>query len=310
MTLKNYTVFPPEGSGLKSVMLITGGKKCYEPLFVINSGILSAIIIGSDVTAPSVENIYACIRKLYFGTGCEIISIIPNSAEEVRNFRSATDRALSDNIPTRLVEIGDDCWEWSNCRRRTLVGITYAFKLAGVMAESLMIMAEICDCLNTINMRTISCHLRDTIAFIGTGLDSGTGKYIDTNDPYDVVSEMIDCFKYGPANDKFISIIIVNSYTNNFPSLDTYINETIKQLSLKGRNIAKVYGGHFVSGPHGFSITIMEKVTSELLNYLTTSFPEQNWFHTGGVYAQVASPILELTGPFMAYTDFIDTSIM
>ena len=307
------------------VKLITGGKTGHEPLFLsyVGPGLLTAAVVGSDISAPSAKDIYICLRELANEHHNGIIAIVPNSFEEVVNFGLGIEKARCHNILVDMVTIGDDCWESGKSRfgRRCLAGITLAFKIAGAMSEEDKNMKDIYLALRKLSMGTISCHISNS-AFIGTDLNAGTGMYLPTKNICEVISKMLDYLidpkKYFslPVDSSCTYVLMVNSYTSERLFLYACVKEVLEQLSFREVNIVRVYAGTFVSGERGFSITLLKTDNSiKLLRYTDTACCCHFWprIDARGVPLIVKGPSLPSgtepllpMGPFIRKLQFID----
>lgn len=311
------------------VKLVTGGKIGHEPLFLsyVAPGMLTAAVVGTKHSAPSAKDVYTCFKELSDNHSAGIIAIVPNSFEEVINFGLGIERARCDNILVDMVTIGDDCWESGKTHfgRRCLAGITLAFKIAGALAESSLDMKEIYVTLRKLCMGTISCHLMNSNAFIGTDLEAGTGKFMDSNNFCKVISEMLDYLvdpkKYFSLRrtDQSSFLLMVNSYTNERLFLYACVKEILEQLQFREINVIRVYAGTFVSGERGFSITLLKNTDERLVFLADSACGCHFWPRTTakGVPLVVKGPRLppgpaplEPMGPYVSNTDFIDIPIL
>lgn len=309
----------------EKVKLLTGGKIGHEPMFFsyVAEGMLTAAVMGSAISPPSSRDIYLCLKQLSANHKGGILAIVPNSSEEIINFALAIEKARCEGVVVDMVPIGDDVWDSAKTKRRCLAGITLAFKIAGAMAEMSLSMEEIFFTLKYLWIGTMSCSLIENEAIIGTNLEGKTGEPVETDSLPGLISKMLDFFfdrkKYFsiPIQEGSNFLLMVNCYLSNRLFLYKWVEETYRQLSSRGVHIPRVMAGNFVSGPAGFSITLL-KTNQHILNYVDARTACQVWPKDPARITPVVvdwpslpkQVYLEPIGPFVENTNLVDIPLM
>jgi len=120
------------------VALATGGGSGHLPVFLgyVGQGMLDGCAVGDVFASPSAEQMLEVTRRIHAGKG--VVYIFGNYTGDVMNFDMAAEMADMEDIPVRTVLVKDDVASAPReeaARRRGVVGMVFAFKVAGAKAE-------------------------------------------------------------------------------------------------------------------------------------------------------------------------------
>ncbi len=120
------------------VALATGGGSGHLPVFLgyVGQGMLDGCAVGDVFASPSAEQMFEVTRRINAGKG--VVYIFGNYTGDVMNFEMAAEMADMEDIPVRTVLVKDDVASAppeEAGRRRGVVGMVFAFKVAGAKAE-------------------------------------------------------------------------------------------------------------------------------------------------------------------------------
>ncbi len=125
---------PVEGK----VALATGGGSGHLPVFLgyVGKGMLDGCAVGDVFASPSAEQMLEVTRQINTGKG--VVYIFGNYTGDVMNFEMSAEMADMEDIPVRTVLVKDDVASAPAAeahRRRGVVGMVFAFKVAGAKAD-------------------------------------------------------------------------------------------------------------------------------------------------------------------------------
>jgi len=136
------------------VTIISGGGSGHEPFpsGFVGKGMLSAAVCGDVFASPSSSEIFAAIQSVSSKKG--VILLVANYTGDRLNFGIARERAVQKlGIRVEIIVVGEDCAMLPNDKtagRRGLVGIVFAMKIAGSMAEEGKSIDNICEVLKAV----------------------------------------------------------------------------------------------------------------------------------------------------------------
>jgi dihydroxyacetone kinase-like protein len=119
------------------VGLATGGGSGHLPVFLgyVGQGMLDGCAVGDVFASPSADQMFALTKRINGGQG--VVYIYGNYGGDVMNFDMAAEMADMEDIPVRTVLVKDDVASAppeEAGRRRGVVGMVFAFKIAGAKA--------------------------------------------------------------------------------------------------------------------------------------------------------------------------------
>ena len=96
-------------TSILQVTLLSGGGSGHEPAhtYYVGRGMLSAAVAGAVFVPPPPESILAALRAVKSPAGT--LMIVKNYDEDVSNFKTALEQAVSEGINVRMVIVGEDC---------------------------------------------------------------------------------------------------------------------------------------------------------------------------------------------------------
>ena len=120
------------------VALATGGGSGHLPVFLgyVGKGMLDGCAVGDVFASPSADQMLEVTRRINGGNG--VVYIFGNYTGDVMNFEMAAEMADMEDIPVRTVLVKDDVASApvsEKDRRRGVVGMVFAFKVAGAKAD-------------------------------------------------------------------------------------------------------------------------------------------------------------------------------
>lgn len=120
------------------VALATGGGSGHLPVFLgyVGKGMLDGCAVGDVFASPSADQMYTVTKRINGGKG--VVYIYGNYGGDVMNFDMAAEMADMEDIPVRTVLVKDDVASAPPAeagRRRGVVGMVFAFKVAGAKAD-------------------------------------------------------------------------------------------------------------------------------------------------------------------------------
>lgn len=120
------------------VALATGGGSGHLPVFLgyVGKGMLDGCAVGDVFASPGAEQMLWVTQRIHGGAG--VVYIYGNYGGDVMNFDMATEMAEFEDIEVRTVLVKDDVASAppeETERRRGVVGMVFAFKIAGAKAD-------------------------------------------------------------------------------------------------------------------------------------------------------------------------------
>jgi dihydroxyacetone kinase-like protein len=120
------------------VALATGGGSGHLPVFLgyVGKGMLDGCAVGDVFASPSAEQMLWVTQRIHGGKG--VVYIYGNYGGDVLNFDMAAELAGMEDIEVRTVLVKDDVASAppeEAGRRRGVVGMVFAFKVAGAKAD-------------------------------------------------------------------------------------------------------------------------------------------------------------------------------
>jgi phosphoenolpyruvate---glycerone phosphotransferase subunit DhaK len=120
------------------VGLATGGGSGHLPVFLgyVGKGMLDGCAVGDVFQSPSAEQMLSITKRIDGGKG--VVYIYGNYGGDVMNFDMAAEMADMEDIAVRTVLVKDDVASApaeEADRRRGVVGMVFAFKIAGAKAD-------------------------------------------------------------------------------------------------------------------------------------------------------------------------------
>jgi dihydroxyacetone kinase-like protein len=121
------------------VALATGGGSGHLPVFLgyVGRGLLDGCAVGDVFASPSAETMLSVTRKIHGGRG--VVYIYGAYSGDMMNFEMAAEMAQMEDIEVRTVLVRDDVASAPKAeanRRRGVVGMVFAFKVAGAKADA------------------------------------------------------------------------------------------------------------------------------------------------------------------------------
>jgi dihydroxyacetone kinase len=135
---------PVEGK----VGLATGGGSGHLPVFLgyVGKGMLDGCAVGDVFNSPSADQMLNVTKRINGGKG--VVYIYGNYGGDVMNFDMSAEMADLEDIPVRTVLVKDDVASApadEADRRRGVVGMVFAFKIAGAKADAGGSLDEVAD---------------------------------------------------------------------------------------------------------------------------------------------------------------------
>lgn len=293
------------------VKIIAGGGAGLEPADAcyVGSGMLTAVVVGDVFTAPSAETILIAIRELAGENSDGILLLVKNYTGDRLNFGLAYERALKENIPIKMLIIGDDASEWKPGKhgRRGLAGCVMVYKIAGGMADfgkSLDDIFEECRnfCLTDLSTvsatlspcshlgcTTIDQLLKDDEMILGLGSYGQHGvKDMKITNINEVVRIMLDVLSNQASqthiefDESPVAVLINNLGSTTKLEEWIFAMEVLKQLSGRGIKVIRQYSGTFMPSmdAQGFSVSILKITCADAVKYLDSPTSAPGWPRT------------------------------
>ncbi|MEM6429756.1 MAG: dihydroxyacetone kinase subunit DhaK, partial [Deinococcota bacterium] len=126
----------------------TGGGSGHLPVFLgyVGKGMLDGCAVGDVFNSPSAEQMLNVTKRINGGKG--VVYIYGNYGGDVMNFDMSAEMADLEDIPVRTVLVKDDVASApadEADRRRGVVGMVFAFKIAGAKADAGSSLDEVAD---------------------------------------------------------------------------------------------------------------------------------------------------------------------
>lgn len=135
------TNFPVEKG---KVGIVTGGGSGHLPVFLgyVGDGMLDGCAVGNVFASPSANKMTEMIKACDYGSG--VLCLYGNYGGDNMNFDMACENADFEDIKTATIRVKDDIASNENIdKRRGVVGMVYAFKIAGAAAKKMMPLEEV-----------------------------------------------------------------------------------------------------------------------------------------------------------------------
>ncbi|MEM7736266.1 MAG: dihydroxyacetone kinase subunit DhaK [Deinococcota bacterium] len=143
-----YSVVRTDAPVQGKVGLATGGGSGHLPVFLgyVGKGMLDGCAVGDVFNSPSADQMLNVTKRINGGKG--VVYIYGNYGGDVMNFDMSAEMADLEDIPVRTVLVKDDVASApadEADRRRGVVGMVFAFKIAGAKADAGGSLDEVAD---------------------------------------------------------------------------------------------------------------------------------------------------------------------
>jgi dihydroxyacetone kinase DhaK subunit len=143
-----YSVVRTDAPVEGKVGLATGGGSGHLPVFLgyVGKGMLDGCAVGDVFNSPSADQMLNVTKRINGGKG--VVYIYGNYGGDVMNFDMSAEMADLEDIPVRTVLVKDDVASApadEADRRRGVVGMVFAFKIAGAKADAGGSLDEVAD---------------------------------------------------------------------------------------------------------------------------------------------------------------------
>lgn len=120
------------------VSIITGGGSGHLPVFMgyVGKGLLDGAAIGNVFASPSMNQMLTLTKAVHGGKG--VLYLYGNYGGDIMNFDMAAEMAEEDGINVKSLLVTDDIAsgkKGNESARRGVVGLFYAYKIAGACAD-------------------------------------------------------------------------------------------------------------------------------------------------------------------------------
>ena len=134
-----FTIVRADAPVQGKVALATGGGSGHLPVFLgyVGKGLLDGCAVGDVFASPSADQMLAVTRRIHGGAG--VVYIYGNYSGDTMNFDMASEMADMEDIKVKTVLVRDDVASAPPAeahRRRGVVGMVFAFKVAGAKADA------------------------------------------------------------------------------------------------------------------------------------------------------------------------------
>ncbi|XP_024878569.1 triokinase/FMN cyclase-like isoform X1 [Temnothorax curvispinosus] len=271
------------------VALICGGGSGHEPFAAgfVGSGMLTASIAGSIFAAPPSTHITYALRCVAENNKVGIVVVVPNYTGDCLNFGIAIEKARRAGVMVEEIIVDDDCSipenELSVAGKRGLVGMLFAIKIAGALAEKGLPLCEVAEIARRVSQSTATYGVGlSACAIPGQGLmfelaqdeiECGMGMHgeagyerIKLRTASELVTLMLKriCETLSLSTNDSVAVIV-----NNFGALSQLeqgivVYEVVNQLRNMGIEPVRVYSGTLMTSLNsvGIHISLLKLIES------------------------------------------------
>lgn len=297
----NSIVFQ-QGVKKRTTILISGGGSGHEPLDIgyVGTGLLDAAVMGEPFVPPTAKQVIQTAEL--FGTDKDILLIVKNFEEDVREFDFARQYLNTHGFSAQMLIVSDDISinpSTKETRRRGVAGTVLVHKILGAAADQGASINELRQLGEQVNQNLFTLGvafsgvelpaqneptftLNDDQIYYGIGIhgEKGYRKEQMTNSELlgrELVNKLLQVGKIDV--DDHVAVLI-NGF-GNLPMMDNFIftNDVVNLLKLKGVELPLIKSGNFLSSynMNGVSVSLLKLADQKWLEFLDQKCGGFSW---------------------------------